>query len=308
MKKIAFLYPGQGSQKVGMGKNFSKLYPPARNIFEEAHQILGFDVEKICTEGPEKELTRTYNLQPALLTINWILTRFIKEKGVLPSAVAGHSLGEYSALLAAEVIDFPEGLKIVKERARLMEKAGKENKGSMAAVIGMSAEDVLKVCNQTKDVYVVNFNCPGQVVISGRRDEVTKTGEKLKKIGARGIIPLPVSGAFHSPLMKEASKEFSSFLENFEFKDPICPVVSNSTGNYATTGRQVKENLKLQMDHPVLWEKSMRLLLTYGFNVFLEVGPGKVLQGLMKRINKRVTLTGIESVDSINQVKTLLSS
>jgi len=307
MKKIAFLYPGQGSQKVGMGKDFKELYPPAEEIFDKAQKIVEFDVEKICTQGPEGELIKTSNLQPALVTISWILTKFIKEKGILPSAAAGHSLGEYSALLAAEVLDFPAVLKIVKERAHLMEEVGKKEKGTMAAIIGLSTEKILEVCNKMEGVYAVNFNCPGQVVISGYREKLKEAEEKLKKEGAKKVIFLPVSGAFHSPLMKEAAERFSSFLDKFDFKDPICPVVTNTTGEYATSGKKIKDNLKLQMDHPVLWEKSMKTLLQDGYHLFLEIGPGNVLQGLMRRIKKKANIKGVESIKQALDLVTTLN-
>lgn len=302
MKKVAFLYPGQGSQRVGMGKDLVELYPLSRDIFNQAKQILGLDVEKLCVGGPEEELNSTSNLQPSLLTINWILTRLVKEKGITPRVAAGHSVGEYSALLATRVVDFPTALNIVKKRAHLMQEAGENKKGAMAAVIGLNTEKIINICGEARQVKVVNFNCPGQVVISGLKEEVLAVIKKLKNRGARKAVLLPVSGAFHSPLMRKAAEKFSSFLDDFSFNDPLFPVVSNATGNYATSARQIKDNLKLQMDHPVLWEKSMRLLVNDGFNIFVEVGPGKVLQGLMKRINREVYITGVGDASSIDRL------
>jgi len=306
VKKIAFLHPGQASQKIGMGKNLISFYPAANEVFNEANKALGFDIKRICLEAPEKELTKTSSLQPALLTINWIITKLIKEKGINPQAVAGHSLGEYNALLTAEVLDFPTTLKIIKKRANLMEQAGKNKKGSMAAIIGLGTEKIIDICHKTTGVKVVNFNCPGQVVISGEKEKVLEGVEKIKKIGAKKVVLLPVSGAFHSPLMKDAAKEFSLFLEKFTFFQPICPILSNATGEFATSKSKIKDNLKLQMDHPVLWEKSMESLVNEGFNFFVEVGPGKVLQGLMKRINKKVTITGINDQTSISKLISLI--
>jgi len=307
MRKIAFLFPGQGSQKVGMGKDLVDSYPAAKCIFDEAKKILGFNVQRLCIEGPEEELNRTVNLQPALVVVNWILTKLLKEKGVSFQAAAGHSLGEYSALLATGVIGFPTALKIVKQRAYLMEQAGKNKKGSMAAVIGIETAKVIDICRQIREVEVVNFNCPGQVVISGSEGNVLGAVKKLKNQGAKKVVLLPVSGAFHSFLMTDAAKKFSIFLDRLSFSDPICPIVSNATGEYAISSEQVKENLKLQMDHPVLWEKSMRLLVNDGFNTFVEVGPGKVLQGLLKRIDRKVAVFGVESMESANQLIDLLS-
>lgn len=307
MKKIAFLHPGQASQKVGMGKNLISFYPAAKDIFDEANKTLDFDIKRICLEAPEKELIKTSNLQPALLTINWIITKLIKEKGINPQAVAGHSLGEYNALLTAKAFDFPTALKIVKKRANLMERAGKNNKGSMAAVIGLDTEKIIDICHKTTGVKVVNFNCPGQVVISGEREKVLKVVEKIKKIGAKKVVLLPVSGAFHSPLMKDVAKKFSLFLEKFTFSQPICPVVSNTTGELAISKSKIKNNLKLQMDHPVLWEKSMKSLINEGFDLFVEVGPGKILQGLMKRINKKIIIMGINDQESVTKLISLIS-
>ena len=300
MRKIVFLYPGQGSQKVGMGEDLIRNYPPANDIFREASRILGFDLKKLCLKGPEEELTRTKNLQPALLTVSWILTKLLEEKGILPLAVAGHSLGEYSAILAARVVDFSTALKIVTKRAELMEEAGKEKKGGMVAVIGLKEDEVLRICEQIGQVQAVNFNCPGQIVVSGIREKISSVIDEFKKSGAKKVIPLPVSGAFHSFLMKTAAEKFSLFLDQFNFGDPIYRVVSNATGEFSLSGEDVKNNLKLHMDHPVLWEKSMRVLIGKRYNTFIEVGPGKVLQGLVKRIEKKVEVFGVEGFQSVN--------
>ncbi|MBC7189656.1 ACP S-malonyltransferase [Candidatus Aerophobetes bacterium] len=302
MRKIAFLYPGQGSQKVGMGRKIFNSYFPARNVLDLADKILGFNLEKLCLEGPESELTRTANLQPALLTLSWVLTMALEERGIFPQVVAGHSLGEYSAILAARVVDIPTALKMVKKRASLMEEAGKEQEGMMLAVLGFDAEKIYRICRKVGGVVVANFNCPGQVVISGCREKVLEAERELKEAGARRTIPLPVSGAFHSPLMKKAAEEFSLFLDSIVFNEPVIPLVSNSTGSYARSAREIKDNLKVQMESPVLWEKSMRLLLKDGFNIFIEVGPGRVLQGLMKRIDTKAKVFGVEDLDSVEEI------
>ncbi len=302
MRKVAFLYPGQGSQKVGMGKSFLENYSLARNIFQEANEILGFNLEKICLEGPEEELVKTSNLQPALLTVSWIATCFLKEKGVFPQAVAGHSLGEYSAILAAGVVDFKTALRIVKERARVMHEETRKNEGGMAAVIGFDKENIVKMCKEIGEVEAVNFNCPGQIVISGKKQKISILAEELKKRGAKKVIVLPVSGAFHSYLMRSAARKFANFLDQFNFYNPTCKVVANVSGEYALSGEEIKKNLKLQMDHPVLWEKGMKLLIKDGFDTFIEVGPGKVLQGLIKRIDKKVKTMGVEDIRSANLV------
>lgn len=302
MRKIAFLYPGQGSQRVGMGKRIFNSYPPARKVLDLAHRILGFNLKKLCLEGPENELMRTANLQPALLTLSWVLTMALEERGIFPQVVAGHSLGEYSAILAARVVDFATALKMVKKRACLMEEAEENQEGMMLAVLGFATEEIYRICSEVGGVVVANFNCPGQVVVSGYRERVFEVERKLKEAGARKTVPLPVSGAFHSPLMKKAAEKFSLFLDSIIFNEPTIPLVSNSTGSYARSAREIKDNLKVQMESPVLWEKSVRLLLKEGFDIFIEVGPGRVLQGLMKRIDPKAKVFGVEDLDSVEEI------
>ncbi len=300
--KIAFLFPGQGSQQVGMGKKIFPLYPKSKEIFQQAKKILGFDLEKLCLYGSKEELKKTYHLQPALLTLSWITAKLLEKNGIYPVAVAGHSLGEWTALAATEAVDYPDVLKLICNRARLMEEASRKVKGGMAAVIGFDREKVINICRQVGGVEAVNFNCSSQVVISGKKEKVERAGERLKKEGAKRIIPLPVSGAFHSFLMREAADKFSKVIDQCKFSSPRYPMVCNASACYAKGINEIKENLKKQMDHPVLWEDSIKKLISDGIDIFVEVGPGKVLQNLLKRIDKNVTTLGIESKEDIEKI------
>ena len=298
MLNVAYIFPGQGAQYVGMGEDFYRRFPEAKEVFECADKVLGFDLTELIFKGQLEELTRTVNCQMAVFTVSVACLRAL-ETGTLATDVrftAGLSLGEYTALVAAGALEFTEALRLVRNRAQYMEQASGENPGGMVSIIGLPLDTVEKICQQAK-VEVSNLNCPGQVVVSGNPEALEKAREIAGRLGARKTIPLKVSGAFHSSLMKEAAQRFSSFLERFPFSQPICPLVSNAIGGYATSAGQIKDNLKLQMDHPVLWEKSMRLLLDDGFNVFVEVGLGGVLQGLMRRIDRSVTCLGIDDED-----------
>ncbi|MCD6318693.1 ACP S-malonyltransferase [Candidatus Aerophobetes bacterium] len=300
--KIAFLFPGQGSQQVGMGKEIFSLYSKEKEIFQQARKILGFDVEKLCLYGSEEDLKKTYYLQPSLLILSYITAKLLEKNGIYPVAVAGHSLGEWTAVAVSEVVDYPDALKIIYQRARLMEEASIRKGGGMAAVIGLNREKVINICQQVGEVEAVNFNCPSQVVISGKKEKVDEAGKRLKREGAKRVIPLPVSGAFHSFLMREAASKFSKVLDKFKFFSPRYPIVCNASACYAKTNDEVKRNLKKQMDHPVLWEDSMKRLIRDGVNVFVEVGPGKVLQNLLRRIDKGVTTLGVESKEDIEKL------
>jgi [acyl-carrier-protein] S-malonyltransferase len=289
----AFLFPGQGSQKVGMGKDLVEEYSLAGELYREADETLGFAISNVSFEGPEDELTKTQNAQLAILTYSHIAASILAgEKKIKPDMTAGHSLGEFSAILAAGMVSFRDMLKVVKKRGELMAAADPEGKGGMAAVLGLDDALVKKICEEvSKDKYVepVNFNSPGQVVISGLKEGIDLAEPKLKEAGAKRVLKLSVSGAFHSRLMEKAADEFGRYLASVEFKKPGCAVMANATAG-ALDEKNVRELLTLQMKRPVLWTDLVRNMKNAGMTEAVEVGFGNVLSGLVKKIEPSVAM------------------
>jgi len=286
----AFIFPGQGSQGIGMGKYLYDQYPSAKALFDKADEVLGYSLKQLCFEGPDDQLKLTQHAQPALYTTSLATYEVLKDKGYpAPDYVAGHSLGEYSALSAAGVFDFETGLKLVFQRGQLMAEAAKSVPGAMAAVLGMTAEEVKSLCESVSKesgiVVVANYNCPGQIVISGEVPAVQAAVAALKAMKKKAI-PLAVSGGFHSPLLKEANEKFSAILDTIEFKDSRFPVVSNTTAKASTSGSELKEALKAQMVSSVYWEDSLNTMQQAGVTELVEVGSGAVLTGLVKKTLK----------------------
>ena len=308
---MAVVFPGQGSQYVGMGKDLYLNFKTAQRIFEEGNDILGFDIRELCFEGPEEDLKVTSNTQPAILTVSVAAWSVLKEHGIIPSAVAGHSLGEYSALVAAGAMSFSDALSLVQKRGRFMQEAAAGN-GGMAAILGLSGDLVLKSCQDASDVGIVevaNYNCPGQVVIAGVQDALQRAMELAKQYGAKRAIPLQVSGPFHSSLMAQAGLKLAAELENTDISNPVCPLVSNVTAEKVTSGSEIKELLIKQVSSSVRWEESILGLARMEIKCFIEVGPGKVLTGLGKKIIKDLLFLNVEdkitlenSLDNLKEV------
>lgn len=292
MTRVAFLFPGQGSQRVGMGKELSDKYPELwLEYFTRADEILGFALTHLCFEGPEEELLKTENQQPAIFLVSVATLALLEKKGLKPDASAGHSLGEYSALVAAGSLRFEDGLRLARRRGELMAEVASRTGGAMAAVIGLSPERVQAICSEASSkglVEVANFNSPKQTVISGEERGVQAAIEFAKEAGAQRVISLNVSAPFHCSLMEELMSSFGAELNQVEFEDPKIPIVANVTGDYETTAEEIRHGLLAQLASPVRWTDSMKRLIEGGFRRFVEVGPGRVLTGLMKSISDEV--------------------
>jgi len=311
MVKVAFLFPGQGSQSVGMGRELYERYEPARKIIDRANDILGYDLRKKIFYGPEEELQQTLITQPAVFTISVacleILQRpesYSSKEILTPQIVAGHSLGEYTALVAAGVFDFSQALSVVQKRAEFIHQTSQEKPGAMAAIIGLEKEKLEEVIEEVRGEEVleaVNFNSPQQIVIAGELKAIERAVERAKAKGAKRAIILKVSGAFHSSLMAQAGKNLARELENYELKNPVIPVVTNYNAKPATSGEEIRKALVSQIDSPVLWEDSIKEMLTKGVDIFIEVGPGKVLTGLLSRITKGSTGLNVEDKGSLQE-------
>ena len=305
--KTAMLFPGQGSQFTGMGKDLAEQFPAVARIYEEADEILGFGISKLSFEGDADVLTETRNAQPAILLHSLSVARVMKdEAGLEPSIAAGHSLGEYSALAAAGALDDMDALRIVRRRGELMFDAGLRQPGTMAAIIGMETEDVRAVCEEasTGDTVVVlaNINSPGQIVVSGHIEAVDRAMKLAEEKGVRKVVKLNVSGAFHSPLVAPAQEELVDYIKSFEIRDISADVVCNADAKVVKRREQIIDALSRQLTSPVLWSDSMKLLAAEWGGEILEVGPGRVLSGLMKRIDRARTVETIGTADQLSQV------
>lgn len=285
----AYIFPGQGAQFSGMGLNLYESSDAAKDLFHQANDILGFEISKIMFEGTAEELKETKVTQPAVFIHSTVLATVLDEK-FQPDMVAGHSLGEFSGLVANKTLKFEDGLKLVYQRALAMQKACEITPSTMAAVLGLDDETVEKVCSQIPGIVVAaNYNCPGQLVISGEIEAVEKACENLKEAGAKRALMLPVGGAFHSPLMEPAREELATAIENTTFNNPICPIYQNVSTKAVSLPDEIQQNLIAQLTAPVKWTQSIQQMIKDGATEFIEVGPGNVLQGLVKKIDRAVT-------------------
>ncbi|MBD3179281.1 MAG: ACP S-malonyltransferase [Candidatus Latescibacteria bacterium] len=306
--KAPLIFPGQGSQFVGMGADLYAEFPRARDIFDRADEALGFGMTELCFEGEEEILTETRNAQPAILLHSVAALEVLREEiGLEPSVTAGHSLGEYSALVAAGVLDPMDALKIVRRRGELMFRAGQKHPGTMAAVLGMDREQVGEICKEVSGddsvVVLANINCPGQIVISGHVEAVKEAMEEAGERGAKRVVQLNVSGAFHSPLVAEAEQELVEYIKSFDINDAAVDVISNADAQPVKTREEIVRSLSRQLTNPVLWEDSMNLMLESSDDQqILEVGPGKVLTGLMRRIDRSRTTVPCGSAEQIKKL------
>lgn len=306
MTKIAFLFPGQGSQKVGMGGGFLEEFPIAEATFQEANSILGYDLKKLCLEGPEEVLKETENTQPALYVTSIIAWRcFTQLCNVTPEACAGHSVGEYAALTASGVFSFEEGLRLVRRRGELMKEAGERTPGAMAVLLGASAESARDICKEARAegaglVVVANYNGGGQIVLSGETAAVARAGEIAKERGVKRVMPLPVSGPFHSPLMVTAGDALFQPLTKATLAKPKIPIVMNISAEYAEMPDDIVGGLTRQVSGSVRWEESIQKLVSEGFDTFIELGSGKVLTGLMGRISETSVALNVQDSASLH--------
>ena len=306
MSKTIFVFPGQGAQYVGMGKALSESFVPAKQLLEKADDTLGFSISKVMFEGPEEDLMITANTQPALFVSSMMVLEVLKSEGVDFDFVAGHSLGEYSAICAAGGFSFEDGLKLVRLRGSLMAKAGQEHPGSMAAIIGVDDDKIQELCDAVKNVGIVvpaNFNCPGQIVVSGEVDAVKALVDNCGAAGVKAV-PLAVSGAFHSPLMQSAQAGLADAIANTKFNDLQKPLIANVTAQTVTSGAEIKDLLVRQLVSPVRWNQSMAYAIKeLGVTSGVEVGVGHVLAGLQRKIDRAVKFTAVESVEAVQALK-----
>ncbi len=309
MSKTALLFAGQGAQVVGMGKDLAEKFPSAKAWFDRANAALGYDLARICFNGPEAELTKTENAQPGIFLVSWVAFQLLKEQvpNLKFDATAGLSLGEFTALTAAGAMSFEDGLRVVRQRGKFMQEACDVTKGGMAAIIGLDEALTREVCVEA-GVVLANLNCPGQLVISGEAEKIVKACELAKAKGAKRALPLTVAGAYHSPLMASAQPKLGAELAKVNLVSPIVPVISNVTAQAHGTPSEISAKLVEQVCASVRWEESMRALLTQGFTRFIELGPGTALSGFMKRIDKTAQMLNVADAGSLEATVKALAS
>jgi [acyl-carrier-protein] S-malonyltransferase len=305
LPKVAYVFPGQGSQSTGMGLDLYNSYPSAKEIFVEADASLGFSLSRLCFEGPEEELRKTHNVQPAILVVSIACLKALEEAAIAnfpsPTFVAGHSLGEYTALVAAGVLGLTDAVLLVRERGRLMYEAGLKNPGSMLAIMGLD-EETVKDISFHSGTEISNINCPGQIVVSGAAQALVEADKLARVKGARALRPLKVSGAFHSALMEPIIAEFSRIVSDVRFQPPVIPVISNVTARPLTDVDSIKEELVKQLRNCIQWQRSVEYMMHSGITTFYEIGPGRVLTGLIRRINSELQIFNISGVEDITQL------
>ena len=303
MKKYALIFPGQGSQKPGMGKDLYENSEAAKKVFETANRVLGYNIADLCFNGSEEDLMKTINSQPCILTVSIAALEALREKvNIEVACTAGHSLGEYAAMYAAGVVDLEAVLKLIQQRANLMNSAAEKTSGSMAAVLGLDNDTVINLTNDMDNVYVANFNSPGQVVITGDKEQINANLDRFKEAGAKRVLPLAVSGAFHSPLMQSAGDEFVNFVEKFNFNNSQVPVYTNVDAEATTNGEDFRNKLPKQICSSVRWTQTIENIQKEDITHFIEIGPGKVLAGLNKKINAELNTLNIFDYESLMTV------
>lgn len=300
MSKIAFIFPGQGVQTAGMGKDFYENSQAAREVFDLADQVLSMDIKALCFEENEK-LNLTEYTQAALVTTCLSIEAAVRERGLLPQVTAGLSLGEYCAIVSAGGMKREAAVRVVRERGILMERAVPEGQGAMAAILGMTGEQIEEILEGKEDVFIANYNCPGQIVITGKKEAVEQAKEELLSQGAKRAVSLKVSGPFHSPYLKEAGEHLGKVLETVEFKELLIPYVSNVTAEYVTDIKETKELLIKQVASPVRWQQSVKKMIAEGVDTFVEIGPGKTLAGFIRKIDRQVKVHNISTWEDLEK-------